>query len=236
MSTLATLDDIRRILRAVPPSGLLPRLTIGSGENDTITEADAQEFLDAAEDELVLFLGYKPKKSNFVTDLVARMAACKIIYSVLMYSSTGAMPDHLRIGICESAEEDLEKIKRGDIVLPPEETGELIPAITVLSSQVREVRYEAVKLSGTDYSRLSHWGVLPGTLKVYSDRDETTQYTEGTDYEVILSTGEIRRLPGSSIEDGSTVYCTYQYVEKSIWADRPDSIDWKNRVQQYKPY
>ena len=82
-------------------------------------------------------------------------------------------------------------------------------------------------LLNEDYTLLAHAPVVRGSVKVTSAANFTssTTYTEGTDYEVVYPTGEIRRLSSGSITSGQKVYVSYQYIKEGPFTVREESID-----------
>jgi len=225
---LATLDDVKRILRASPPADIAKRVTIGDSSDDSISTADAQTYLDAAEDELKLTLGFTPKKTPFVTELVASLAACRIYMSVLIFTADGEVPEFIEVGVCTWANEKMDAVLKGKIVLQPETEGSGVPRIATLSSRVRPVFWEEHTLHD-DWVALEHFKIVPDSFRMTTARDFTSLLTRDTDYELTEATGEIRRLSGGAISKGDAVYCSYLYVDEGTYYEEPESCDWKLR-------
>ena len=72
---------------------------------------------------------------------------------------------------------------------------------------------DAVVLTGTDWADLEHSPIVSDSERVWSGAGQTgTEYTEGTDYEIDLAGGRIRRIDTGGIGSGTTVYVTYVYA------------------------
>jgi len=69
----------------------------------------------------------------------------------------------------------------------------------------------AVVLPGTNWRNLPHENLAPNTAVVSSDLALNTVYIEGTDYVLNYELGRIKRVTGSAIPDGGTVYVWYFY-------------------------
>lgn len=69
----------------------------------------------------------------------------------------------------------------------------------------------ATVLSGTNWVNLDHQDLVPDTVVVAGDQALDTIYIEGTDFVVDDELGRIKRVAGTSIPDGGTVYIWYFY-------------------------
>ncbi len=69
----------------------------------------------------------------------------------------------------------------------------------------------AKTLTGTNWTGLTHQDIVPDSMVVTADQALDTVYVEGTDYVVNYEVGRIRRVAGTSIPDGGTVYVWYFY-------------------------
>jgi len=83
---------------------------------------------------------------------------------------------------------------------------------TTTSSESRE--NEEKVLWGTNWATLKGRNIATSPAPVVTDTGATpTTYSEGTDYEIDYTEGKIRRLSGSSIDDGERVYVDYTYTK-----------------------
>ncbi|MCX6640267.1 MAG: hypothetical protein NTW14_07260 [bacterium] len=71
-------------------------------------------------------------------------------------------------------------------------------------------------LSGTSWSSLVHENLVPNSIVVSGDQALDTVYVEGTDYVILYETGRIKRVTGSAIPDGGTVYVWYFYYTVQV--------------------
>jgi hypothetical protein len=68
-----------------------------------------------------------------------------------------------------------------------------------------------ITLSGTNWQNLTHAELVPDSAVVAADPALDTVYIEGTDYVLDYELGKLKRVTGSSIPDGATVYVWYFY-------------------------
>lgn len=66
-------------------------------------------------------------------------------------------------------------------------------------------------LTGLNWTSLVHENLVPNSIVVTADQALDTVYIEGTDYVVSYEQGKLRRVTGTSIPDGGTVYVWYFY-------------------------
>ncbi len=93
-------------------------------------------------------------------------------------------------------------------------TQQQLPHNTLLSGSVRVASQLAadptgpveITLTGTSWYPLGYQNILPGSVVVGNDDFPSTRYVEGADYAVKDVDGEIKRLSGSSIASGATIY------------------------------
>jgi len=69
----------------------------------------------------------------------------------------------------------------------------------------------SVTLSGTAWRNLPHANLVPDTAVVTADLALDTVYVEGTDYVMDYEEGKLKRVAGTAIPDGGTVYIWYFY-------------------------
>ncbi len=82
-------------------------------------------------------------------------------------------------------------------------------------------------LTGTNWTSLTRQDLVPDTIVVTGDQALDTVYVEGTDYVVDYELGKIRRVSGTSIPDGGTVYVWYFYFTVHI-KDTDYEIDYSS--------
>ena len=66
-------------------------------------------------------------------------------------------------------------------------------------------------LTGTNWTNLSHQDLVPNSMVVTADLALDTVYIEGTDYVLDYELGKLKRVTGTSIPSGGTVYVWYFY-------------------------
>jgi hypothetical protein len=69
----------------------------------------------------------------------------------------------------------------------------------------------AVTLTGTSWRSLSHANLVPDSAVVAGNLSLDTVYVEGTDYVMDYEQGKLKRVSGTAIPDGGTVYVWYFY-------------------------
>jgi hypothetical protein len=69
----------------------------------------------------------------------------------------------------------------------------------------------AVTLTGTSWRALAHANLVPNTVVAAADQALNTVYIEGTDYVVDYEEGKVKRVAGTAIPDGASVYIWYFY-------------------------
>lgn len=69
----------------------------------------------------------------------------------------------------------------------------------------------SVVLTGTNWRNLSHANLVPDSAVVAGNLSLDTVYIEGTDYVVDYEQGKVKRVSGTAIPDGGTVYVWYFY-------------------------
>jgi len=92
----------------------------------------------------------------------------------------------------------------GIIVLQP------VISATNDNTGVQSVSGENVTADHGNWSSLSGWDVQSGTV-VVEDQSGTTTYSEGSDYEINLTEGELKALSSGTISDGETLNVSYDY-------------------------
>lgn len=68
-----------------------------------------------------------------------------------------------------------------------------------------------VILTGVNWRLLTHANLVPDTVVVAADQALNTVYIEGTDYVVNYEEGKVKRVSGTAIPDGASVYIWYFY-------------------------
>lgn len=69
----------------------------------------------------------------------------------------------------------------------------------------------SLSLTGTSWRKLPHENLVPNSVVAAGDQQLNTVYVEGTDYVILYGEGRIKRVAGSAIPDGGTVYVWYFY-------------------------
>ena len=107
------------------------------------------------------------------------------------------------------AEDLLNDIITGSITLTvPAASGTGVKAIT---SHLRRAREIEVRLTGTDWNYLGYELIVPESFIATSVLDLSTQYVEGTDYEMLWKEGAMRLVTGTNIPSGSLIYLYFLY-------------------------
>lgn len=95
-------------------------------------------------------------------------------------------------------------------------------SITSLSDKVKTIdlgspySMGAVVLSGTSWRSLSHANLVPYSAVVAGNLSLDTIYIEGTDYVLDYEEGKLKRVTGTAIPDGGTVYVWYFYYTVQV--------------------
>ncbi|HEX7344266.1 MAG TPA: hypothetical protein VF398_08375 [bacterium] len=85
----------------------------------------------------------------------------------------------------------------------------------------------AVILSGTNWRNLSHANLVPDSAVVAGNLSLDTVYVEGTDYVMDYEQGKVKRVAGTAIPDGGTVYIWYFYYTVHV-RDTDYQIDYNS--------
>ena len=216
------------------------RIVIGDSPGATMTNANAQLFIDMSEAYINMSLAKKytipltPAPSsdptaiqttewNYIKSIVANRWAYELyssVYAANIPNRSDYAEDHK-----ERSEELLKKLLDNDILLSEQELTDSGISETEgqpISSVGERVLEETINMSGV--GRDNDISLAYDTLKKYSevvqDTARTTTYTRGTDYDIDYISGEIWRLTGGSITDATDHYITYYYYPDEPFGKR----------------
>ncbi len=191
-------------------------IKIGSADDDNVTEDQVKQYIYDVERRIDARLAFKytVPLGVPVDDVINQIARYRTAYDIwlVVYPSreVEALPDavmewrNLTDGL-------LQDVITGSITLTvPAATGTGIKAMTSHLKRAREIE---VRLTGTDWYYLGYEHIVPESFIATSVVDISSQYTEGTDYEMLWKEGAMRLVTGTSIVAGSLVYLFFLYQE-----------------------
>lgn len=84
----------------------------------------------------------------------------------------------------------------------------------VSTNHLKKIREIEVKLSGTDWSAIGYEFIIKESFIVRTSKaPDATEFRLDTDFDVNWRDGLMRRISGTSISNGQTVYCYFLYLE-----------------------
>lgn len=191
-------------------------IKIGSADDDNITEDRVKQYIYDVERRIDAKLAFKytipfaVPVDEVINQIARRRTAYDIYVDIYPSRDAEALPEAVKEWR-DLAEGLLQDIITGSITLTvPAASGTGVKAMTSHLKQAREIE---VRLTGTDWQYLGYEYIVPESFIATSVLDFSTQYVEGTDYEVLWKEGAMRLVSGSNIEDGSLVYLYFLYQE-----------------------
>lgn len=223
---LATIADVTRHLDSLPARGTA-RITIA--DDGTITEENAQAFLDAQIGYVIARLGFTPAESNLVAEITSKLTAFHIwIHVVDRSQGDGEIPEYVQAWI-DWSEKCLTDAKKGDLEIPPLDDD--VTPIRAFSSDMRQVVDEPVTMQTSEWVKLASYPIIPKSEIVYSAKVKGgTQYTRGTDYNINYAQNEVFAISGGAIADSQQVYFSYQHLETRLISKNPERVEYANRA------
>jgi len=227
------------------------RVVIGDLDDATISNANAQIFVDMAESYVNMRLskhytipltpaptssptGIQTIEWNYVKNIIANRWAYELytsIYAANIPNRNDFAEDHR-----QRCEDMLNKLTEDDpeIELTQQTSSDAGVDTSIgpkVSSEVREFE-ESITLTGTGYDNhidLNYEKVKDASERIQNSTRATT-YTKGTDYNIDYIRGEVWALAGGTIVSGSSLYITYWRYEEN-----PFSVE-RNRYEtdEYK--
>ncbi|GAG91408.1 unnamed protein product, partial [marine sediment metagenome] len=145
-----------------------------------------------------------------INQITRRRTAYDIYVDIFPSREFEALPEAVKEWR-DLAESLLQDIITGSITLTvPTTEGTGIRAMT---SHLKRARKIEVRLTGTDWQYLGYEYIVPDSFIATSTIDISTQYVEGTDYEMMWKEGAMRLVEGTSIEPNSIIYLYFLYQE-----------------------
>jgi len=189
-------------------------IKIGSADDDNLTEDQVNQAIYDVERRIDARLAFKytipfaVPVDDVINQIARRQSAYDLFADVYPSRAFEALPDVVR-DWKDLAEDLLNDIITGSITLTvPAASGTGVKAIT---SHLRRAREIEVRLTGTDWNYLGYELIVPESFIATSVLDLSTQYVEGTDYEVLWKEGAMRLVTGTNISSGSLIYLYFLY-------------------------
>ena len=189
-------------------------IKIGAADDDNVTEDQVKQAIYDVERRIDARIAFKytiplaVPTDEVINQITRRRSAYDIFVDVYPSREFEALPEAVKEWR-DLAESLLTDIITGSITLTiPAAAGTGIKAMT---SHLRRAREIEVRLTGTDWNYLGYEHIVPESFIATSVVDISTQYTEGTDYEVLWREGAMRLVTGSSIVAGSLIYLFFLY-------------------------
>lgn len=206
-------------------------IKIGAADDDNVTEDQVKQAIYDVERRIDARIAFKytiPLDVP-VDEVINQIARYRTAYdiSLIVYPSREfeALPEAVKEWR-KLADDLLQDVITGSINLTvPTAAGTGIKAMTSHLKRAREIQ---VRLTGTDWNYLGYEHIVPESFIATSTPvmppPSGTQYTEGTDYEVLWKEGAMRLVTGTKIPSGSLVYLFFLYQETPEYQEgiRPD--------------
>ncbi len=188
-------------------------IKIGSADDDNMTEDQVTQAIYDVERRIDARLAFKytipfaVPVDDVINQIARRRSAYDIFVDVYPSREFEALPEAVKEWR-NLAEDLLADIISGSITLTvPAAAGTGIKAMT---SHLKRARVE-VRLTGTDWYYLGYELIVPESFIATSVVDISSQYVEGTDYEMLWKEGAMRLVTGTNIPSGSLVYLYFLY-------------------------
>ena len=189
-------------------------IKIGSADDDNVTEDEVTQAIYDVERRIDARLAFKytipfaVPVDDVINQIARRRSAYDIFVDVYPSREFEALPEAVKEWRCR-AEDLLNDIITGSITLTvPAASGTGVKAIT---SHLRRAREIEVRLTGTDWNYLGYKLIVPESFIATRVLDLSTQYVEGTDYEMLWKEGAMRLVTGTNIPSGSRIYLYFLY-------------------------
>lgn len=193
---------------------------VGSADSDNITEARIDEYIEDVERRIDAKIEFKYSiplavPVDDVINQITKYQAAYDIYVVISVSrDREVLPEAVkRWGTL--ANDLLNDIVEGNIsltVLPAEGVGK-----RAITSHLKKIRAVEVKLSAYDWSLIGYEFIIKESFIARLKEDSVAEFTVDTDFDVLWKEGLMRRVIGTSISDGRTVYCYFSYLEVTAY-------------------
>ncbi len=189
-------------------------IRIGSADDDNVTEDQVTQYIYDVERRIDARLAFKytipfaVPVDDVINQIARRRSAYDIFVDVYPSREFEALPEAVKEWR-DLAEGLLQDIITGSITLTvPAASGTGVKAVT---SHLRRAREIEVRLTGTDWNYLGYELIVPESFIATSVLDLSSQYVEGTDYEMLWKEGAMRLVTGTSIPSGSLIYLYFLY-------------------------
>ena len=191
-------------------------IKIGSADDDNVTEDQVTQYIYDVERRLDARIAFKytiplaVPVDEVINQIARRRSAYDVYVDVYPSREFEALPEAVKEWR-DLAEGLLQDVITGSITLTvPAAAGTGIKAMTSHLKRAREIE---VRLTGTDWNYLGYEHIVPESFIATSVIDISSQYTEGTDYEMLWKEGAMRLVTGSGIAAGSLIYLFFLYQE-----------------------
>ena len=191
-------------------------IKIGPADDDNLTEDEVIQYIYDVERRIDAKLAFKytipfaVPVDEVINQIARRRTAYDIYVDIYPSREYEALPEAVKEWR-DLATDLLNDIITGSITLTvPAASGTGVKAIT---SHLRRAREIEVRLTGTDWNYIGYEHIVPESFIATSVLSISSQYTEGTDYEMLWKEGAMRLVTGTSIPSGSLIYLYFLYQE-----------------------
>jgi len=191
-------------------------IKIGSADDDNLTEDGVRQYIYDVERRIDAKLAFKytipfaVPVDEVINQIARRRTAYDIYVDIYPSREYEALPEAVKEWR-DLATDLLNDIITGSITLTvPAASGTGVKAMT---SHLRRAREIEVRLTGTDWNYIGYELIVPDSFIASRVLDLSTQYVEGTDYEMLWKEGAMRLVTGTNIPSGSLIYLYFLYQE-----------------------
>lgn len=206
-----SLQDVKNILQTAQNI-----VRVGPADSDNLTEATIDEYIEDVERRIDAKIAFKYSVPlavpvDDIVNQITKYQAAYDIYTVLLVSRTAEVIPAAVKAWMNLADDLLTDVVEGRIsltVLPAEGVGK-----RASTSHLKKIREVEVKLSSFDWSAIGYKFIVKESFIVRPVKDGVAEFKLGIDFDADWKEGKIRRITGTLIPDGRTVYCYFLYLE-----------------------
>lgn len=191
-------------------------IKIGSADDDNLTEDRVKQYIYDVERRIDARISFKyvvplaVPVDDVINQITRRRTAYDIYVDIYPSREFEALPEAVKEWR-DLSDDLLHDVITGSITLTvPTAAGTGIKAMTSHLKRAREIE---VRLTGTDWQYLGYEHIVPESFIATATKTLSTEYVEGTDYEMLWKEGAMRLVSGSSIVEGSLIYLYFLYQE-----------------------
>lgn len=191
-------------------------IKIGAADDDNVTEDQVTQAIYDVERRIDARIAFKytiplaVPVDEVINQIARRRTAYDIFVDVYPSREFEALPEAVKEWR-DLAEGLLQDVITGSITLTvPTAEGTGIRAMTSHLKRAREIE---VRLTGTDWYYLGYEHIVPDSFIATPVVSISSQYVEGTDYEMMWREGAMRLVTGTNIPSGSLIYLFFLYQE-----------------------